>query len=588
MTAGNTTLQDLDTAPRLLPRLGRVDWSQTLIVGVAVAAAATIVILLGLIVWMSLRTGVPAQPSPYTLENYHTLLSDPYNYEVLGTTLAFALVTIAVAVPSGAVFAWLLERTDLPGKTAAATLLSMGILIPTFLKAMGWVFLLHPRIGALNLFLVRVVGLESSPFNIATVVGMGFVQGITLAPVAYVMVAAALRRMNPALVEAAAVHGVGIVRSLLRVELPLVWPAILSVMIWLFTIAIAAFDVPAVIGMTNNIFTFSTALYFMVNPAEGLPQYGLSGAFGTIMIGLSLFLMIPYFAALRHSHRYQIISGKGYQTRPIELGRWRLLGWGALLLYVLLAVVLPLVSMLWASLLPYMQAPSWRALASLSLERYTSVFVDDALITSGLNTLFLMFAVPTAILFFSAAISWVVTRSRLRGRMVLDAIAFLPHPVPNLLFALAIAYLALVVSHVVPLYGSIHLLVLAYTLVWIGFGTRTLNSNMLQVHRELEEAAQVGGASALRIVRKIIVPLIRPGLVYVWIWTSLLAYRELTMAVLLSSPENQVISTFIWGEWTGGGLGDAATAGILMVVIMSPLVAGFWTVARRQLDVAES
>ncbi len=588
MTTASTSVQELEAPPRLLPRLRHVDWSQVLIVGVAAVAAVTIVILLGLIVWMSLRTGVPAQPSPYTLENYHALLSDPYNYEVLGTTLAFALVTIAVAVPSGAAFAWLLERTDLPGKTVAATLLSMGILIPTFLKAMGWVFLLHPRIGALNLFLVHVVGLESSPFNIATVVGMGFVQGITLAPVAYVMVAAALRRMNPALVEAAAVHGVGIVRSLLRVELPLVWPALLSVMIWLFTIAIAAFDVPAVIGMTNNIFTFSTALYFMVNPAEGLPQYGLSGAYGTIMIGLSLFLMIPYFAALRHSHRYQIISGKGYQTRPIELGRWRVLGWSALLLYVLLAVVLPLLSMLWASLLPYMQAPSWRALASLSLERYTNVFVDDALISSGLNTLFLMFAVPTAIVFFSAAISWVVTRSRLRGRMVLDAIAFLPHPVPNLLFALAIAYLALVVSHVVPIYGSIYLLVLAYTLVWIGFGTRTLNSNMLQVHRELEEAAQVGGASALRIVRKIIVPLIRPGLVYAWIWTSLLAYRELTMAVLLSSPENQVISTFIWGEWTGGGLGDAATAGILMVVIMSPLVAGFWTVARRQLDAAES
>ncbi|MDE0214642.1 MAG: hypothetical protein OXN22_11225, partial [Deltaproteobacteria bacterium] len=233
MTTAGTTAQDLDVVPGLLPRLKRVDWSQGAILGVAIVAALTIVVLLGLIVWMSLRTGVPGQTSPYTLENYHTLLSDPYNYEVLGTTLWFALVTIIVAVPTGAVFAWLLERTDLPGKTAAATLLSMGILIPTFLKAMGWVFLLHPRIGAVNLFFTQVVGFESSPLNIATVVGMGFVEGITLAPVAYVMIAAALRRMNPALVEAAAVHGVGIVRSVLRVELPLVWPAILSVMIWL-------------------------------------------------------------------------------------------------------------------------------------------------------------------------------------------------------------------------------------------------------------------------------------------------------------------------------------------------------------------
>lgn len=569
-------------------RVDSIDWSQLFIFAVAAIAAVTIVFLLLLVVWMSLKTGILGDSSPYTLSNYSTLLADPYNYRVLTTTLGFALVTIAVAVPTGFAFAWLLERTDLPGKTAAATLLSMGILIPTFLKAMGWVFLLHPRIGVLNLFFRELLGLESSPFNIATVAGMGFVEGLTLAPVAYVMIAGSLRGMNPSLVEAAGVHGVGILRSLLRIELPLVWPALLAVLIWLFTIAIAAFDVPAVIGMSNNIFTFSTALYFMVNPPEGLPRYGLSGAFGTLMIGFSLLLMIPYFSALRHSHRYQIISGKGYQARPIELGRWRSLGWAALCLYILLAFIMPLISMVWASLLPYIQAPSRQALASLSFERYTNIFIDDTLLRSGMNTLFLMFSVPTVIIFFSSAISWVVTRSRLKGRLVLDAIAFLPHPVPNLLFALAMAYAALILSDVVPLYGSLYLLMLAYAIVWLGFGTRALNSNMIQVHRELEEAAQVGGVPTLRILRKVIVPLIRPGMIYVWIWSSLLAYRELTMAVLLSSPDNQVISTFIWGEWNGGGLGDAATAGILMVSIMSPIVTSFWILARRHLNMAHS
>src|SRR5262249_39174207 len=171
-----------------------------------------------------------------------------------------------------------------------------------------------------------------------TVVGIGFVQGMTLTPLAYVMISAALRSMNPALVEAAGVHGVNQWRTLLRIELPLIWPALFSAIIWILTVAIAAFDVPGVIGMANNIFTFSTAIYFMINPTEGLPRYGLSGAYGSIMVGLSLLLMIPYFRALKQSHRYQIISGKSYQSRPVNWdvgGSWVGESWAVTLFWPL-------------------------------------------------------------------------------------------------------------------------------------------------------------------------------------------------------------------------------------------------------------
>jgi iron(III) transport system permease protein len=453
---------------------------------------------------------------------------------------------------------------------------------------MGWVFLLHPRIGVINTFLIQLFDLKNAPLNIASLPGIGFVEGLTLTPLACVMIAAALRGMNPVLVEAASIHGVSKLKTLLRIELPLVWPALLSAMIWMLTIAIAAFDVPGVIGMANNIFTFSTAIYFMVNPNEGLPRYGLCGAYGTIMVVISLILMIPYFTALKQSHRYQIISGKSYQCRPIELGRWRLLGWGLLGLYLLLAFVLPLLAIFWVSLLPYVQFPSRQAFSAASFERYTSMAFDPALLNAGWNTVLLMILVPTIILVVSSAISWIVTRSRMRGRVLLDAVAFLPHPVPHLLFALAIAYLALLVSDVVPLYGTIFVLLAVYVICWISFGTRVLNNNMIQVHRELEEAAQVGGVSTLRILWKVILPLARPGLVYVWVWTSLSAYRELTMPVLLASPKSQVLSTYIWGQWHGGGLGDAAAIAVMMMAIMSPLVATFWIYARRQQHVASS
>ena len=205
-----------------------------------------------------------------------------------------------------------------------------------------------------------------------------------------------------------------------------------------------------------------------------------------------------------------------------------------------------------------------------------------------MNTVLLMVIVPTAIVIICSAISWIVTRSRMRWRVVLDAIAFLPHPVPHLLFALSIAYLALLISNVVPLYGTIFVLMAVYVVCWISFGTRVLNNSMIQVHRELEEAAQVGGASTWRILLKVIVPLIKPGLIYTWIWTSLSAYRELTMAVFLASPKSQVLSTYIWGQWHGGGLGDAAAIAIVMIAVMAPLVTTFWIYARKQQHVASS
>jgi iron(III) transport system permease protein len=578
----------IENAQFLRRRRSSINWSQAAIFGMAAVAALAIVGLLVTIVWMSFRTGVPGQRSPYTLSNYTALLTDPYNYRVMVTTLIFSGVTIAVAIPLGFLFAWFIERTDLRYKALAMSLLSIGILFPTFLKAMGWVFLCHPRVGVINILLMQLFGLQSAPLNVATLGGIGFVQGLTLTPLAYVMISAALRSMNPALVEASNVHGVSKLRTLLRVELPLIWPALFSAVIWMFTVAIAAFDVPGVIGMANNIFTFSTAVYFMINPNEGLPRYGLSGAYGTLMVIFSLILMIPYFVALKQSHRYQIVSGKSYQSRPVELGRWWMLGWGLLGLYFTLAFILPLLAIFWVSLLPYMQIPSRQALATISFERYSALALDSGLLQAGANTLLLMVLVPTLIVVICAAISWIVTRSRWRWRVALDAIAFLPHPVPNLLFALAVAYFALLISNVLPVYGTIYVIMAVYIVCWVSFGTRVLNNSMIQLHRELEEAAQIGGVSTLRILAKVIVPLIRPGIVYTWIWTSLSAYRELTMAVFLASPKSQVLSTYIWGQWHGGGLGDAAAIAIIMMAIMSPLVVTFWIYARRLQHVESS
>ena len=219
---------------------------------------------------------------------------DSFLWEVLGNTLGFSFITLAVALFFGLIAAWLAVRTDLPGKSVLYTSMTLGVLMPGFASAMGWLFLLHPRIGLLNQYLMDTFGFSDAPLNIASVPGMGFVQGLSLAPVAFVMTAAVLRAIDPSLEESAHMSGVRFLRILTRITLPLAWPGILAAGIYIFTIGFAAFDVPAIIGWSNKVYTFSTFLVVELTPSEGLPQYGPVAAVSTLVIALAALLGVWY------------------------------------------------------------------------------------------------------------------------------------------------------------------------------------------------------------------------------------------------------------------------------------------------------
>src|SRR5207302_6837267 len=205
-----------------------------------------------------------------------SVFSDQRTYSVLIDTFGFALISLAVALAFGTTAAWLAERTDFRAKTLLFTLMAVGLLIPGFAAAMGWLFLLHPRIGLFNQLLIGSFGV-SGP-SITSILGMGWVQGLNLAPLAFIMTAAVFRSMDPTLEEAAAVHGAGAWRVLRRITVRLAWPGILAAAIYIFMTAFAAFDVPAIIGWGNRIFTFTTYLYLLLNPQDTLPRYGLAAA----------------------------------------------------------------------------------------------------------------------------------------------------------------------------------------------------------------------------------------------------------------------------------------------------------------------
>src|SRR5215813_12313607 len=464
---------------------------------VVIVASAVILAHLAVVLWLAWTSGTPGDPAlVYTAQNFIEVYSDTRTYSVLVDTFAFAFVSLAVALAFGIPAAWLAERTDFHAKTLLFTLMAVGLLIPGFAAAMGWLFLLHPRIGLVNQFLVTTFGLSGPPLNITSIPGMGFVQGLNLAPLAFIMAAAVFRAMDPALEEAAAIHGAGALRVLARITVPLARPGLLAAAIYIFMTAFAAFDVPAIIGWGNRIFTFTTYLYLLLNPQDVLPKYGLAAALSTVAMAIAAVMSFWYGRMQARSRRFAVVTGRAYRPKIIRLGRRVYAAWLFLGSYLVLSKLLPILLLIWSSLLPFFQLPSGRAFAFVSLNHYASLPWEIVFKALG-NTLVLAVLVPTMTLAIALAFSWVVLRSRIRGRSAFDFIAFLPHALPSIVFGVGALLLALfVLQRALPIYGTIVILLVVFVIARISYATRMTNSGLIQIHAELEESAQMSGATA--------------------------------------------------------------------------------------------
>jgi iron(III) transport system permease protein len=577
-----STVGDWEGLGRFLPR------GVTLF---ATGLSAFLLILVGLpvlmVILMSLRTGFPGEAVPFTLENFASVYLTPRTYEVLLNTVFFAVssvfITLLITVP----LVWILMRTDIPFKKTIYVLLTIGILIPVFLRTIAWILLLSPRIGLVNKWLQEFLALSEPPFNLYSLTGMAFVQGVSFVPGAFFMLAAAYRSMDPSLEEAAYTAGVSKLRTFLRINIPITLPAIAAVMVYLFMTAIAVFEVPAIIGLPSRIHVLSSLIYTSTTPSTGLPDYGLAGAYGAIMLGLGLMLAYMYVRLVKQGKKYTVITGRGYRPRELALGGWKWVALGFVFFYLSIEVFIPFAVLVWASLLPYLQLPSAEAISSLTLKHYLEIPIHVGL-RPFINTLILMFSVPTITMILSVLVSWIVIRTQVSFRGFLDTLAFIPHAVPGILMAVGLAYLGLAYRDIFPIYGTVLIIVVAHTINWIAYGTRTTNSVMIQVHRELEEAGRVAGASAPRVLWKIVLPLVAAGVLNSWVWIGMLSYREVTMALTLYTRNNVVISTVVWQFWGSGWVPQVAALGVILILFAAAVVGTIRVVLSRVGEIGEA
>jgi len=539
--------------------------------GIAAALALLIVSLLLVVIWSTFVAGQPRLGAALTLANYAEVFRSTLTYPGIVNSLLIGVGTVLLNLLFALPAAYLIHRTDLPWRHVFTTLMLVGVIIPGFLRAIGWILLLSPQIGLINQALRLAIPVETGPLSIYNLGGIIFLQGLMLTPLIFFAVAATMQAMNPDLEEAASVSGAGPLQVLRRVTTPLMMPAVLAAVIYNFMTAIAIFEIPALIGGPGRVVTLATLMYSSIQASAGLPRYGMAGVYGVLLLIPTLVALYLYQRMLQQGDRYAVVTGKGYRPRIIPLGRWKPVAVAALLGYFTLSLFLPFLVLVWASLLPYIQVPSAAALESVSLSAYATVLQALDVRVLG-NTVALVVSVGLLVATLSLITSWVVVRTRYPGRRLLDTAAMLPHATPSIAIGFAVAFLALALASVLPLYGTVAAIVLAHTIAFVSFGTRTANSALLQVHRELEEAAFTSGASAVTALRRIILPLVLPAVLYTMLWVGLLSLREVTMALFLQRPQNTVLATQIWNYWMSTKPAEAAALGTMLIVVVA---AGF-------------
>lgn len=554
----------------------RFEW---VLFGIVFAAVAWMIIPpLLILVNTSLRVTSSADDLGYSLQNYRVVANSLVGgASLLANSVVFALGSAGAAVLLGTTIAWFAERTNAPFRGLAYLAAFSSFAIPGIIQIIAWVLLLGPQSGFINRALAGMVGAESGPFNVFSMSGMIMVEAFSWAPVVFLLMATPFRAMDPALEESAAMSGANAWWTFSRVTFRLALPTVAAVLFLSFVRAFQAFETAAIIGIPAGIEVFTTRIFLVL--AQGFfPRYGEGSAYAVVLVVLVGLALLPYYRLSRVGERYATISGKGFTPRRLELGRWRPLG-GALMLLLPGLLLLPVLAMLWASFQPFVQPPSLEALGMLTFDNFVSAFSISAVPRSILNTLIVSGVSACVVVLLTVFAAWLVIRTRIRGRRLLDFLATLPLVFPGIVLGLAVLRTYLAVP--IPIHGTVWIIVVAFVAKFLPYGMRYNHAGLLSVHRELEESAQMSGAPLGMVVRVIVAPLLAPALVATWIYVFLMTSHELSEAVLLTTPGNEIVSITIWDFWRNGQLGELTAFSVVMTAALATLAVVFRFVADR-------
>ena len=502
-----------------------------------------------------------------TVQKYVTAYTDPGLQEMLLNTLIFTLGSAFVATTLALFLAYMNTRTNIPFKFAFKVISIVPMMIPHILFCVSWALLLNPSNGILNKLFIELFGLEGAPFNIYSLWGMIMVEGLLDLPIAYLILAPAMQSFDVSLEESSKVCGASNWKTLLRITLPVLRPAILSAIILVIVRSLASFAAPSVLGIPGRIYVLPTHIYRMISTGFSA-DYGQAAAIGMSALAASIVLIYLYRYLTSESARFVTVSGRGFKPSVIDLKQYKYPLFAVVGVLSFVLIVLPIIVLLYASFLPYIMVPSLKAFSMMSLQNWNEVLSDPISLLSLKNSLMLGIGGATLGVMLSILVAYVIVKVRTKLAGVLESLSFLSFSFPGIVVGVGFMWFFVQT----PLYGTIWALLIGYIATYLPYGIRPMSSAFVQIHASLEESSRVSGAGAFTTMKRIVVPLLIPGIVSGWILMATMFVRELTLSVVLSRPGSEVLAVQILRFSEDGLWGQLSALGIMMIVISSSLV----------------
>jgi iron(III) transport system permease protein len=505
--------------------------------GASALVCALVLLPVGMLFFTSLRVEEFGEPSYFSLKNYTEFVLSPRILRSIGNTLIVSAGATLVAGAFGIALAWIHARTNTPGRRLLEPLTLIPFFLSPYVGAIAWSYLAAPRVGMLNGWLRGLLGLPADPLSVYNRGGIIWVLALFFTPVMYLFVIGSLRRMDPALEESARTSGSGLWGTTRRVTLPLVTPAILSGAILVFVSCAGEFGVPLALGSPFKIETMTTQIYNLT--AGSNIDYNASAAVSTVLAALTLaFVFLHRRIVLPRS--YTTVTGKGYRPNLIDLGRWRYAALGFNLFYLLMAVVLPLLALFLVSI-----SVRWEgrfAPGALTLANYAYVFTYPISARAVWNSLRLAVGGATLCMALTMLVAFAIHQGRGRAQALVDLISSLPVGFPGIVLAMGI----LVTYIRTPLYSTLWILLVGYITRFMPYGQRMVSSVLLSLSPELDQSSRTSGASWATTLRRITLPLLKPGLVAGWLLLFVIFLREFPISVLLYKGGLEVLSVAVY------------------------------------------
>jgi len=544
------------------------------VVSLFVGGAAVLVVFYPIfyLIQASLSVGDPQArpPEAYGLANFVDLTRYA---EIFWNTILVSVVATVFAILLGFVLGWILSRANVPGREALEPLMALPYYVTPLMGALAWSLIGSPSGGFLNQ-VWRALGGEGHLIDITTPYGIAWVMALFEGSVAFVMIGAVLKSMDPALEEASQMLGAGRLRTMLKITLPLVLPGVLGAAIFVLAEMLGSFSAALVLGLPNRFYVVTTAMYQLVSQYP--PRFPQAAAMGVSLFAV-MFAMVWIYRRIVSRGSYVTITGKAFRPRAMDVGRLRWALLAVCLVYLFIAVLLPVLTLLYASL--QRLATAFPRLDNFTLANYTTALSLDAVRSALANSLILGVATAGLGVLLMGFLSWLIYRSRLPGAGAIEYVLMFPQAVPRLVFAFGMLWAWLVFP--LPIYGTLWLLLIAYLTVFLPLGIRTISGVMLQIDRTLEESAQMCGASWGYRLRTVTMPLLRPGLIAAALLLFIASVRELGASILLMGPKAKVITPAIVESWFSTSTEQTAAMALLQTLAVALALILLFAVAKR-------